>query len=496
MTTVWDSDRGQSEVLGTVMLIGIVLIAALAVAGLALGAFGGTQDQADREAIEQYLLDIRSSVSAVAIEGETHRNIEVEPPKGAQMTMDGTSTSITIIHHDYMGNETVDPEVLYNQSEIGTLEVAHNGELYGLEAGGIFRISDGHGSMVAPPKMAYRGLTANIPLLRMDGQGAKAGPTQLSISPGEHVRPAFPNETEFYENNLPFDNPVMNGSVDIVVQSKFYEGWAQFFNQYTEGTVVVDHENETVTTTLSSLQEMEFDNAVKVQRDVSVSGNVDDEGWTEWSYIPDSKPVILEKLSALESEKDNDNNEVDCLDETGFIQDDPCEIPAGSYYFDEDVQLDRDLHINTTEGNVTFAFNGDFDVRNNDIIVTTPGEHGAMYYVNGTLEFQGNAFVGTDGEDIESFRNIFIVGEDVLIDSQGSGTIELDAVIYAPNADISTGGDPAIRGAIYANSLSLHGNADVAYDPALEGRNIDLSGTPTPVMFLHITENVAVVEIT
>lgn len=487
--------RGQSEVLGTVLLVGIVVLAALAVAGLALGAFGGTQEQADREAIEQSLLEFRSSVSAVALEGESHRVVHLEPPEGAQVTLNETAGSITFAHVDYKPDQDLDPEELYPPKDLGRLEMRYGDVLYGFEAGGIFKLEDGHGSMVAPPKMAYRDLTAIIPVLRLEGEGTKSGPMRISISPGEHILPVYPNTSQNYsaDEDIAYENPVMNGSIEITVQSKFYEGWAQFFRQYTDGTVEVDHENESVTTILRSLQELEFTNAVTVQREISVVGNVDDGDWREWTYLPDSQPLIDEEL--VQASADNDNDEVDCLNSTGFFNENPCEIPAGTYYFEEDVVLDRDLEINTTDGNVSLIFDGDFNVKNHDITVTDPGEDGAKYYVNNTLEFQGNAAVTTDNPEIESYRNIFIVGGDVLIASEGSGTIDLDAVIYAPNADIETGGTPTFRGAVYANSLDLHGDAEVEYDPSLEGRPIDLSATPTPVMFLHLTENVANLEV-
>lgn len=497
MSSPWAERRGQSEVLGTVMLVGIVVLAALAVAGLALGAFGGTQEQADREVIEQMLLDLRSSVSEVALEGESHRMVHLEPPPGAQLTVNERGSSINFTHVDYRPSEDLPPEELHSVDELGRLELRYGDVVYGYEAGGIFKLENGHGAMIAPPKIAYRDLTAIIPILRLEGEGVKSGPMRISISPGDHIRPVYPNTTTNYSHqdaeDMMYDNPVMNGSIEIKVQSMFYEGWAQFFRQYTDGVVEVDHENTSVTAILQSLKEMQFDNAVKVQREISVHGNVDDGDWEEWKYLPDSQPIIDDELASASS--DNDNNDVDCLDETGFSNDSPCIIPAGTYYFDEDVTLDRDLEINTTGGNVSMVFNGDFDLKNHDITVTGDGDDGVKYYVNGSLESQGNAVIRTDNTEIEAYRNVFLVGGDVLIEKEGGGTIEIDGVIYAPNADISTNGNPTVRGALYANSLSLGGTAEVTYDPALSDYTIDLSGTPTPVMFLHLTENVAHVEV-
>jgi len=506
MSTRGGVSRGQSEVLGTVLLIGIVILGSLAVAGMAFGAFGGTQEQSDREAIEHALLDIRSAAAAVAMEGETSRTIQFHPPEGAQVSMTDKG-SITIEHIDWDPPNETEPEILHEVTDLGGFEVQYGDVSYAFEGGGIFRYEDGQGHMVSPPHIAYRDLTATIPILRVEGAGAKAGPTQITISPGEHIRPAYPDPEQTYEGdaNRTYDNPVMEGSINITVQSKYYEGWAQFFRQYTDGHVWLDHENETVIAELASLEELPLTDPVTYVTSYDERGSAGTSGSAvQTEFLPDSNEIIDGYIE--EASEENNNDLAACIDDDNLYDGDDGGCDADSplvgksgedgavYYFADDVYLDEDLYIDTTDGNVTIVVDGHFHIQAADINVTDDSGNVVEYYIKDSFDVQGDVHVGTAPTPVQSHRNTLIIGGDAF-DEPGDGTVTLDAIIYAPNADIDTAGNIVVNGAIYANSMTLRGNFNIEYDQDLEGQSLDLTGWPTPIMFMHLTENTAVFEI-
>ena len=114
------------------------------------------------------------------------------------------------------------------------------------------------------------------------------------------------------------------------------------------------------------------------------------------------------------------------------------------------------------------------------------------YYINGSLDMQGNPTVSVDSAG----RNVFYVNGGFLDGSGGDGNPTIEAIVYAPNADVVTKGNPTLRGAFVTKSLSTGGNAKVEYDDSLKGREIRITGGSgqNPITYLHVSENVVEVD--
>lgn len=485
MNRIQGDQRGQSEVLGAVLLLGIVVTASVILAGMAVGSFATAEEQTVDEAIERSLLDVRSAVADVAVGGEQARTIRLNPPDGATLTTPNQPTSVSIEHHDYLGNDTeVEPAAIYNQTDLGTLEIEHGDTRYGLEGGGLFKLEDGEASMVAPPNLALYGYTANLQLLRLDIDELSPHGQTIDITPGEHVRPAFPDRNIQYPNSTqPLDNPVYNGSVQLSVTSEYYGGWVDFFEQYTDGELLIDAANNTVTVKIDSIQEMRFEHEITYADGFEESGNADIDGASQSAFLPDSQPLVDAMLEAdtasLEEECDLDSGET-------------CTLEAGSYHSDGDLSVENPMEIDTDGGDVELVIDGDLEV-SDEITVIGDDEYGVEYYVNGSFYPTGDAVIGTDDDDAQAHRNTIIMAGDTV--DPGQGNAELDIVLYAPNADIKLTGNPSITGAIMGNSVDVGGNADISFDADLDGIDgIDISDTDTPIMYLHVTENGAVID--
>lgn len=480
--------RGQAEVLGTILLVGIVVTGSLFIMGVAMGAFGGLEEQTEAETIERTLLELRSTAADIAIEGEAPRTVAVDIPKGASLLTNETTTELRVNHTGYTQGEDNGSEVLYSQSNLGTVEIEHEGTRYALEGGGIFKLENGHSRLIAPPNFGLSAFTVNIPVLRVESPDAKRNPDHVVITPGTHIRPAFPNVSKTYtESNQSWDNPVTNGSIELIVQSEYYEGWAEYFQQFTDGQVTVFDDNQTVIAEMESLQELDYQQEITYSKDFDPKGNVEYENVSRSEFLPDNGPIIDNKIEDADDGESADIPEA-CGNET--IGGDGCELTAGTYYFTKDLVVDGSVDIDTSGGDVELVIDGDFELAGN-ITVIDGTDNVTSYYVAGDFETEGG-YIGTEESAINAHRNVLHIGGD---HADITGNSRLDVVIYAPNAHVDISGTSTVRGAVMADELTLRGDAIVEYDSDLDRINgIDLTETETPIMYLHITENTATLD--
>lgn len=486
--------RGQAEVLATVLLFGIVIMAAVALAAVAMGAFGGSQDLAEEQAIERALLELRSASSDVALEGEAQRSVSMELPDGATVEVLEDAGTMTVTHYDYRLEGDDESETLYEKESLGAVVVTHNDKQYALQGGGIFMAEEGYGTMMAPPTIGHRGLTLTVASLPIDGDGFGSGDSTVRLQPGHFERPVFPNDSATYtDSENPYVNPVQNGTVELTVESEFYEGWYDFFNQRTDGSATIDHDNETATAIFESPDEVSVDDPVTLETycenehpNDDCDGELDGE-YAENAYLPDPSEMIDQELEAASEDNDND----DCIDGNSIECD---TLEGGTYYFDGDAELPDELEINTTE-NVTIAVDGDLHL--DDITVTGDEDYGVTYYVSGDMTAEGGPVIETENNDPESHRNVFIIGGQVFEGTEQNPTIH--GIIYAPNADAYIQGSIDLIGALYVNSLEFAQGqgSEFTFDEDLDAIDftIDFSEGVVPITFLHITENTAVASI-
>jgi len=149
------------------------------------------------------------------------------------------------------------------------------------------------------------------------------------------------------------------------------------------------------------------------------------------------------------------------------------------YYFGGDAEVIGDLTFNTTDGDIVVAVDGDFDIGDNDITVED-GRNNVTYYINGSLDLQGSPTVSVDSAS----RNVFLRQRGGPRRKRGDGNPTIEAIVYAPNANVVTNGNPTLRGAFVTKSLSTGGNAKVQYDESLRvwrsGSPADRGKIPSP----------------
>ena len=466
------ADRGQSELLGTVLIFGLSLL----VIGTTL-AFGATAiadltDEAEATNVENSMSHLSSKISLVALGDASNQQYALSSTREGTVSVEPDAGEIEVSH-------TVNgTEVGNTSSTLGAIVYAGPQREIAYQGGGVWSKQANTSRMVSPPQYYYRGSTLTLPIIRVDGEGAVSGTARGEITPG-------PTPTALADD---LDSPLEEGNVTVRVQSEYYEGWFNFLTQRAEGSTVIYHDNNTVISELTVPSEISFDKALSVKEEYNAKGNAEvEEGEVEEGVPHPSADTLIEtQVSAASSS--NDNDQYGCIDDTGI--DPGCELTAGTYYLDSDTTLTSDLDLDTNDGNISIVINGDFNINNQDVTVTdTETNNSVTYYIADDFEAQGGATVGTASGEVEPQRNVLVIGDQLLDDSKGGGTVTLEALIYAPDADFETNGNVDITGSLIANSADIGGNVDLSDEGVPPGTTIEVTGATNQVQYIHVSRN-------
>ncbi|MFC6799014.1 hypothetical protein [Haladaptatus sp. DYSN1] len=248
--------RAQSEILGLALVITMSIALVTFMVVTASGGIVSVQRTVDTNKAETALgvLDMRAS--AVSFGESDLQTVSFGNTGGGSLYVDDTEGSITIIHTDLDGDETV----LYSGT-LGALIYENDGTEIAYQGGGVWRLdADGQARVVSAPEFHYRDATLTLPVVRVTGDGSVSGQNaQIQATHGSSKR-IFPNVAKLPESGDLWENPGSEGTVKIVVQSRYYEGWAQYFEMRTTGKVTPNEEAQTVTLDLTVPYDMGFFN--------------------------------------------------------------------------------------------------------------------------------------------------------------------------------------------------------------------------------------------
>lgn len=230
----WAS-RGQSEVVGVILLLGIVVVGATATVALGSDVLDSTRGVVTTSGAEHAMTQLDSKASLVAHGDSDGQGASLSGARDAERRVDADAGWMNVTVYDEDGN--VDA-VLMNVTlgavvyEDGATDIAYQG-------GGVWRRTDDGSSMVSPPEFHYRGTTVTLPLVVVDGDQRLS--ERVRVSRGGPTREVYPN-TSASPSLL---NPLTSGKVVVTVGSDYYEAWGRFFTERTGGQATVDHENGT-----------------------------------------------------------------------------------------------------------------------------------------------------------------------------------------------------------------------------------------------------------
>jgi hypothetical protein len=250
------STRGQTEVLGFALLLGITML----VAGLllAFGA-GAVQDVESDISVERNTnaLERFDSRSAVAVLGDSGvQTIDLGRARdGYVVRPEAGWLRITHVNATAEAPGDTGDEVLYNET-LGAVVYRNGGTGTELayQGGGVWKRQGEWSTPVSPPEFHYRGKTLTLPVVQVRGSGAASGRVTATVVPTRSSAPVYPNESRTYDGtDRPYRNPLRQGTITATVHSDYYRGWAAYFRSRTTAEVTaVDPATETTTVELTA----------------------------------------------------------------------------------------------------------------------------------------------------------------------------------------------------------------------------------------------------
>ena len=242
--------RGEASVVGVALLLGLTALGTTAVVALGSVALEDTRRQSELQRGEHAMAQFDSRAAQVALGESATQTVDLPGDAGGYST-DPTAGRITVAHINYTETGGVSGEVLYDGS-LGAVSYRNGGTVVAYQGGGVWRKDDAGGTrMVSPPEFHYRGGTLTLPVVRVTAGESAAGNVRAIVETSGPSSVRYPNETANYAGedapDRTYRNPLSEGYVVVTVESEFYDGWAEYFRERTDGAVTEHPDEQRVT---------------------------------------------------------------------------------------------------------------------------------------------------------------------------------------------------------------------------------------------------------
>ncbi|MFC7166245.1 DUF7289 family protein [Halospeciosus flavus] len=218
-------DRGQSEVIGTILLLSITILVVGVVVGVAGSALDQTRSTTEVQGVEQSLTLLDSRAALVALGKSSSQHVALGRVTNGHYTVNESAGWIEIRHLNYTGDESSESERIL-RSNLGVVRYEAEGSDVSLayQGGGVWR-GAGEGSvMLSPPEFHYRGETLTFPLIQVVGRDSASGPVEALVTERTVGQPVYPSAETYNNTSRTYRNPIQNGTLQITVHSKFCGG--------------------------------------------------------------------------------------------------------------------------------------------------------------------------------------------------------------------------------------------------------------------------------
>ncbi|PSP97071.1 hypothetical protein BRC94_11040 [Halobacteriales archaeon QS_5_70_17] len=243
--------RAQASTVGVALVIGMTLLGATAVVTLGAVAYDDGKDRSDVERAEQSMAQFDSRSAQVALGEDSTQRLALGRSDGTY-TVDPDAGHLKIKHVNYDGSSN---ETVY-ETDLGAVYYRNGDREIAYQGGGVWRTddADGNARMVSPPEFHYRAATLTLPVVVVQGSASAAGAPTAVMEQRTAAVAKYPNASATYSNGDEYLNPAKGGSIHVTVTGEYYEGWADYFDQRTDGTVVsVNDTEQSVTAKLITL---------------------------------------------------------------------------------------------------------------------------------------------------------------------------------------------------------------------------------------------------
>lgn len=230
-----DSREAVSEVVGYILLLGVIVSAVGLISVLAFPIIEDAKEDAYLKNVEQGFTVLDSKISLVALGKSPTQLIQMYSTKG-DITVYNQSTSHITVSFSKLNNSYE----IYNQS-LGTVQYQLGENKIAYEGGGVFRKYPGKGDPVTitPPEFHYNGETLTLPIIKVDGNQSIGGSGIINLylvsNNTPHVLYPDPDFNSNYTNPLTVGN-----TISVVINSDYYMAWANYIEERTEAEVTTN----------------------------------------------------------------------------------------------------------------------------------------------------------------------------------------------------------------------------------------------------------------
>lgn len=242
-------DYAVSETVGYVILLSVIISGLSLIVLMSMPSVNSAQDSAQFNHVEQAFTTADSRISKARFSTSIFQETPFQLNEGT-VVVDGSDTNSYL--EIYKGS-LANPYIYH--TTLGTIKcVTGQGEI-AYQDGGVWESSpDGGSVMISPPDFDYNGETLTLPIMRIVGDGSIAssagGKVLVDVQSQDPVR-KYP--ATILDDLSVGTNPVEKGKdIIIKIKSDYYLAWADFINERTRATAVVDPVNKIVTVTLKT----------------------------------------------------------------------------------------------------------------------------------------------------------------------------------------------------------------------------------------------------
>lgn len=463
-------DRGQSSVMGTALLIGMVIGGAFTVVVIGGAVLTDIQTDVESGSAVQNLQQVSSQGSLVALSDHDRSQVSLSARQGSYR-VDADAGTIAVYHIDDSGER----RNISESRSLGAIVYENDETSVAFQGGGVWRANGEGSAMVSPPQYNYRRGTLTFPIIRVTGSGTASGNVDVALTDAGQTQ-LFPNE--------PFLNPVDNGTLYVEIESDYHDGWYQFLNSRSEGEPHHDPENQTVVVDLTVPFEETFDTSVA-------------------ATAPCDEDPIEESGSEFDGPKDCGTNQPSPTDEIDSLLDDckagdctelasgPIEdatLDENTYYIDGPVTFDDDVTFDTTDSEVNIVVDGDVTFTDSppssDQNHFIEGDNGVTLYTTGEITVDNDAETNTDRSASLLTLVVHTEGGDITLQPNS----HFVGNIYAPNSHLDAVNNMELRGAFVINTAHVGGNVDHTYDGDIDDV-LEFDDVENELTYLHVTDN-------
>lgn len=461
--SIHETGRSQSEVIGLVLVLGIVVAGASAVVVFGANALEDSKDALAVDRAQKTMTQFGSQAALVALGDADVQEARLPGTNGDSYVVnedDGwmnvsiyTSGGTTEVFNESMGS------LVY---ELDDTEVAYQG-------GGVWRSSgEGQALMVSPPDFQYHGQTLTLPLVLVRGDESVDQVAEVTPGPTQSRFPVVGDPAR--------TNPVDGTEVNVTLRSEYYVGWGEYFETRTDGNVSYDHDRNVVKISLVPPFDETFDNAVATTASNGITINGADPPPSPYEEGADY-PLVDDRIE--EAIDECASNPAACDAMTDSI------TSSGTYYASGG--WSNSIDVDNPGGNVTVVVDGDFDPGTVEVQGMAPSD-GLTVFVRGDFTLGGSTQFNTvDGDASDA---------SVLVHSDGdytpNGNPEFTGVLYAPESACEVNGAGTIVGGIVCKTYRDNGSpaSRFTYDPSVNDARLDLlDDHVVRLHFLHVTTN-------